>query len=133
MFSEIGVANAMHIVVVPGSSWASFGVQSRPTWRSLGGLFHGSADRIGAGLWILIHGYNPAPDPYVHSIGARLAQPLRVSASVGRKPSLPRVGFAYTPDAQILFVKCPMSPLRDGTGLQWQWSASVACEGAGSD
>ena len=39
---------------------------------------------IGAGLWILIHGCcSPVPDPYVHSIGARLAQPLRVSASVG--------------------------------------------------
>jgi hypothetical protein len=53
----------------------------------LGGLsylFHGVADRIRAGLWILIQGvYSPAPHPYVHSIGARLVQPLRVSASVG--------------------------------------------------
>jgi hypothetical protein len=54
------------------------------------------------------------------------------SASVGAE-TFPERAFQITPGAKIPFVKCPMSPLRDGTGLQWQWSASMACEGAGSD
>ena len=39
----------------------------------------------------------------------------------------------HAPAAHRRGGKCPMSPLRDGTGLQWQWSASVACDGTGSD
>ena len=46
-------------------------------------------------------------------------------ASVGVE-TFPEQTFQITPGARIPFVKCPMSPLCDGTSLQWQWSASMA-------
>ena len=46
-------------------------------------------------------------------------------ASVGVE-TFPEQTFHITPGARIPFVKCPMSPLCDGTSLQWQWSASMA-------
>jgi hypothetical protein len=65
----------------------------------LGGLsylFHGvPTPRMGAVLWILIHGYTQASHPYVHSSGARLAQLLRVSASVGAETLVPERAFSY--------------------------------------
>jgi len=34
-------------------------------------------------------------------------------------PRFPERAFHLTPGAKIPFVKCPVSPLRDGTRLQW--------------
>ena len=82
------------------------------------------------------------PNPWVlpdtrslRALNRRTASAAAAGVGFGRRgnPRFPKWALHITPDAQIPFVKCPMSPLRDGTGLQWQWSASVACEGAGGD